>query len=88
MRRRDFCLLQAGHRRVLDVSCERLYMQYVDARLEGRSESFLERVREGLRGAHTVKLHQAFWLEHESLREIVGPVLRELTARGGTVERV
>jgi RND family efflux transporter MFP subunit len=75
--RRDFLRKpQAG---VRELSCERLYMKYQDARTEGRLQEFLSGLERDLRNAGAVRLTSREWLAREDFRRDVGRLLR---ARG------
>jgi hypothetical protein len=73
---------------VLELSCEALYMHYLDARVQGTAGQFLDGVLRELRSARTVRLHDAFWLNRDDLRQSLGPVLKDLSALGANVEYV
>ena len=75
MRRRDF-LLPRPRRRPLELSCERLYMQYSDARSEGRLDEFLAGVERSLENAD-VRLTSREWLDRDDFRSRVEPLLRK-----------
>ena len=73
--RREF--LQAKARaRVVELSCERLYIQFADAQADGRLPEFLEGVERQLDAADAVRLTAREWLAREDFRERVGAVLR------------
>ncbi len=73
--RREF--LQAKARvRVVELSCERLYIQFADAQSEGRLPEFLAGVERQLDSADTVRLTAREWLAREDFRERLGPLLR------------
>lgn len=66
---------------VLELSCERLYIQYVDARAEGRLQEFLQGLEAVLRRSATIKVVQPEWLSREDFRGHVQPLLRAVDAR-------
>ena len=76
--RRDL-LLPGPQRRRLELSCERLYMQFTDARSEGRLGDFLAGVERELAGAGNVRVISREWLGRDEFRKALEPLLR---ARG------
>lgn len=86
MNRRDLLRWSAGPGRVLELSCEALYMNFLDSRIHGTSGHFLERVLKQLRSANTVRLLGAFWLDRAELKETLEPHLTDLRSRGVLVE--
>lgn len=72
--RRAF-LLPKPRVRVLELSCERLYMQYADARSGGRLPEFLKGVERELEAADSVRLTAREWLARDDFREQVEPLL-------------
>lgn len=60
---------------VLELSCERLYMQYVDARAEGRLQEFLQGLEAVVRSADTIKVVEPEWLSRDDFRRHVQPLL-------------
>lgn len=75
MHRRTFLVAAARRPRVLELSCERLYMKYLDARTSGRAQQFLADLRRDLAHADEVRLIGPEWLTREDFREDVGPLL-------------
>jgi membrane fusion protein, multidrug efflux system len=73
--RRDF-LRRASPPRVVELSCERLYMKYADARSEGRVPEFLDRLAHDLEGTDEIRLTSREWLAREDFRSDVGPLLQ------------
>lgn len=87
VRRRDFLLLRSarGTTGAYELSCERLYMHYVDALMDGSAEELFNRLDEQLKGAVELRLVEASWLRHAGLRARLDPVLTAFRARGGIV---
>lgn len=85
MNRRDFLLLRAGHPAVL--SCERLYMRFVDASADGTTKQLFEHLAGDLRSVTTVRVSETAWLARADLKTQLDEVLASFTARGGRVER-
>ena len=88
MKRRDFLLSATGRSQLLDLSCETLYMQYVDARIDDEVDEFFEELATKIARAHTVRLRQSFWLQRQDLASTLKPLLERLRAAGGDVEYV
>ncbi|MCY4029219.1 MAG: hypothetical protein OXH75_23235 [Acidobacteria bacterium] len=86
MNRRDFILLGRGRTRTLDVSCERLYMTFVEARMNGSTAALLARLAEQSAPAHRVRLRETMWLARADFRAALMPVIDAFESRGGTVE--
>ena len=77
MNRRDFLLLRsdgAAHEAVL--SCERLYMRYVDSQMEDRTAAFFADLSDEIRKVRTLRLTDASWLEAGDLKERLDNILR------------
>ena len=86
MNRRDFFRVSLGQKHVLDVDCQRLYMQYVDSQAEGTSQEILARLRDELLRASEVRLHQHSWVAYSELQGSVSALLERFRSRGGVVE--
>ena len=84
--RREFFRVTAGQRHVVDVDCQRLYMQYVTALAEGTSDELLARFSDELLQASEVRLHQHSWVAYSELQGAVSPLLERFRTRGGVVE--
>ena len=86
MNRRDFILLGRGRTRTLEVSCERLYMTFVEARMNGSTAPLLARLAKQSARARRMRLQETTWLAREDFRAALQPVLDAFESRGGTVE--
>jgi hypothetical protein len=86
MNRREFLSFTAKEAHAVDISCERLYMSYLDSLGAGTEESFLEEISRQLASASHLRLKESFWLEAQALRGAILPLLDRYKARGGTVE--
>lgn len=58
------------------MSCEQLYMKYVDARAQGRLADFLADLDRDLSTAADVRVTAREWLARRDFLTDVGPVLR------------
>jgi hypothetical protein len=85
MNRRDFLLLRLARDEVAELSCERLFMQYVDAFAEGNTKPLFDALGEDLKRTRTVRLTDVSWLAREDLKTPLESVLRAFEGRGGTV---
>ena len=81
--RRDFLALRAGQPAVL--SCERLYMRFLDAQSDGTTSQLFDQLAADLRGATVVQLTETAWLSRAELRAHLESVLARFKAAGGRV---
>ena len=81
--RRDFLLLRAGQPAVL--SCEPLFMRFVDAQMDGTAARLFEHLAEDLGKVRTVRLTDTAWLAREDLKQQLDAVLAAFTSRGGRI---
>ena len=86
MNRRDFILLGRGRTRTLEVSCERLYMTFVEARMNGSTPALLARLAGQSARVRRVGLRETAWLARDDFRSALQPVLDAFESRGGIVE--
>ena len=84
MNRRDFLSLRTGEPALL--SCERLYMRYVDARNDGTIRELFDRLAGDLRGVTVVRLTDTSWLAADGLQTQLDVVLEAFRARGGRID--
>jgi len=81
--RRSFLLLRPTREpRAFELSCEQLYMRYVDARLAKRRDRLFDRLRADLRDVHELRLLHRDWLTDDDLRSRVETLIEELRGRG------
>jgi hypothetical protein len=85
MNRRDFLLLRIAHDQVAELSCERLFMRYVDAFAEGNTNRLFDALRADLKRTRTVRLTDVSWLAREDLKRPLESVLETFAAEGGSV---
>ncbi|MEO5895529.1 MAG: hypothetical protein ABIS06_07500 [Vicinamibacterales bacterium] len=74
MSRRRF-LLRAARPATPELSCERLFMQYTDAKSEGRLRQFVESVTHHLEGSTAVRLTGREWLARDEFRRVIEPLI-------------
>ena len=85
--RRDFLLMRSG--RDADpviLSCEQLYMRYVDARANGATASLFARLLEELHGVKRVRLIKTSWLADKELETQLDAVFESFRRDGGRIE--
>jgi hypothetical protein len=83
--RRDFLLLRAGQPAVL--SCEQLFMRYLDSQMTGNTAELFAHLTDDLRAVTAVRLTETAWLTRDDFQQQLRPVLEAFTARGGAIER-
>jgi len=81
--RRHFLLLRAGQPAVL--SCEPLFMRFLDSQADGTTPQLFENLAADLRKITTVRLTDTMWLSRADLKEQLDAVLDRFRAAGGTV---
>jgi hypothetical protein len=70
----------------VEASCEQLYMEYLDARLDGHPERAFLALEKRLREASELRLRDTAWLVREDFKQDLDVVLAAFKARGGRVE--
>ena len=85
MNRRDFLLLRIARDEVAELSCERLFMWYVDASAEGTTKRLFEALGDDLTRTRVVRLTDVSWLAREDLKAPLEDVLERFAAEGGSV---
>jgi hypothetical protein len=81
--RRDFLFLRAGQPAVL--SCEPLFMRFLDSQMDGSTDQLFENLATDLRKVTVVRLTQTTWLAREELKTRLDSVLATFRAAGGVV---
>jgi len=85
--RRDFLLLRTPRDvRTVTLSCEQLYMRFVDAELNESVPALFEELARELQSASSVRLTGKAWLARPDLKRRLDTVLRAFRSRGGVVE--
>ncbi len=67
------------------LSCERLYMRYVDARSEGAADHLFDALARDLHSVSVVRLTDTSWLSCDELKQRLDSVLDRFRDRGGLV---
>ena len=81
--RRDFLLLRAGQPAVL--SCEQLFMRYLDSQIDDRTPELFAHLAEDLRAVKTVQLTQTSWRARADFNQQLEAVLAVFTSAGGKI---
>jgi hypothetical protein len=86
MNRRDFLLLNVSPRtHAVTLSCEELYMRFLDSRIDNTSTELFARLGAELRAAQTVHLNDTSWFADPDFRQALSTVLESFRAAGGRV---
>ncbi len=84
VKRRDFLLLRLEpHRDAIELSCEQLFMKYVDAQIRGDDPELFARLARELDEAREVRLVDTAWLARDDFRTELTRALDAFRARGG-----
>jgi hypothetical protein len=81
--RRDFLFLRAGQPATL--SCEPLFMRFLDSQLDGTTTQLFENLAADLRKVNAVRLADTTWLARADLKTELDLVLDAFRAAGGRV---
>jgi hypothetical protein len=81
--RRDFLFLRAGQPATL--SCEPLFMRFLDSQLDGTTTQLFENLAADLRKVSAVRLADTGWLARADLKAELDLVLDTFRAAGGRV---
>jgi hypothetical protein len=81
--RRDFLFLRAGQPAVL--SCEPLFMRFLDSQMDGTTAQLFENLSADLRKVSAVKLADTTWLSRDDFKRELDTALDAFRAAGGKV---
>ena len=81
--RRDFLFLRAGQPAVL--SCEPLFMRFLDSQLDGTTAQLFENLAADLRKVRAVQLDDTTWLSREDFKQQLDTALDAFRASGGKI---
>src|SRR4051812_36886593 len=81
--RRDFLLLRAGQPAVL--SCEQLFMRYLDSQIDDRTPELFAHLAADLRAVKTVQLVDTSWRARADFDQQLEAVLSVFAAAGGRI---
>jgi hypothetical protein len=77
MHRRDFLLLRTdGSRGAAVLSCERLYMRYLDSQIDDTTGALFDNLREEVRRIKTLRLTDTSWLACGDLKDRLDAALQ------------
>jgi hypothetical protein len=77
MHRRDFLLLRTdGSRGAAVLSCERLYMRYLDSQMDDSTAAFFAGLSDELRKVKTLRLTDTSWLACRDLKDRLDTALQ------------
>ena len=85
MQRRDFLLLRVSSDRSIELSCERLYMRFVDAQVDGTVARLFGSLADDLSGVTTVRLVDRSWLASAGFKGRLDAVLEQFRENGGQI---
>jgi len=81
--RRDFLFLRAGQPAML--SCEPLFMRFLDSQIDGTTSQLFENLAADLRKVTAVRLADTTWLARADFRQRLEATLDVFRAAGGQV---
>src|SRR5439155_15616214 len=85
MNRREFLFFTNPRKNTAELSCQQLYMRYLDSTLEGTNPQFLQEIEQRLSGITSVRLTDSVWLSSDELKPVAS-LLDAFRARGGRIE--
>lgn len=85
MNRREFLFLTKDRRDSAELSCEQLYMRYLDSTLDGTTPQLFETIENNLSAVTSLHLTDAAWLSCDELKPLES-ILTAFRARGGRIE--
>jgi hypothetical protein len=85
MNRREFLSFAKNVGDVVELSCEQLYMRYVDSTIDGTTSQFFRSIEERLATVTSLRLIEPSWLTCDQL-EPVQKMLVAFRERGGRIE--
>jgi len=84
MNRRELLMLRIGE--PARLSCERLYMRYVDSQIDGTTPQLFDHLAGDLRGVKALRLTETSWLARADLKARLDAVLDAFKAAGGRID--
>ena len=85
MNRREFLFLKKGPDQTAHLSCEQLYMRYLDSQLDGSTPLFFRNIEQDLESVTCLHLSDRAWLDCDELQPMQ-PILAAFRERGGRIE--
>jgi hypothetical protein len=85
MQRRDFLLLRVAADREIELSCEQLYMRFVDAQVDGSESRLFATLATDLADVRRLRLVDRSWLASADFKRQLETVLEQFRGGGGSV---
>ena len=85
MNRREFLLFTNPAQSAAKLSCEQLYMRYLDSTLDGTTEQLFKNTEANLSTVTSLHLTDSAWLSCDELKPIQS-ILAAFRERGGYIE--
>ncbi|HYR44960.1 MAG TPA: hypothetical protein VER98_18160 [Terriglobia bacterium] len=85
MNRRDFLFFTKDRKSRAELSCEQLYMRYLDSTLDGTTSQFFQSIEQRLSAVTSLHVADAAWLGCDELKPVQS-ILRAFRERGGRIE--
>jgi hypothetical protein len=85
MNRREFLSFVKDVEDTVEISCEQLYMRYVDSTIDGTTPQLFRNLEERLATVTSLRLIEPSWLSCDEL-EPVQCMLETFRERGGRIE--
>ena len=85
MNRREFLFFAKEPDNAAELSCEQLYMRYVDSTVDGTTTDFFRNLEHRLGAVTSLRLIEPSWLNCDEL-EPVQNMLEAFRDRGGRIE--
>ena len=85
MNRREFLFFAKDVKDAAELSCEQLYMQYLDSTLDGTTPQFFRNIEQRLSTVTSLHLIDSEWLSCDELQPVQS-ILAAFRERGGRIE--
>jgi hypothetical protein len=85
MNRREFLFFTKDPTNAAELSCEQLYMRYVDSTIDGTTSQFFRKLQESLASITSLRLIEPSWLSCDELKPVQS-MLEAFRERGGQIE--
>ena len=87
MNRRDFLFFAKHRKNTAELSCEQLYMRYVDSTRDGSTPQLFKNVEDSLAAVTVLNVRDASWLTCDELKPVES-ILASFSDRGGRIEYI
>jgi len=85
LNRREFLFFAKDRTDTAELSCEQLYMRYLDSTLDGTTPEFFNNIEQRLSAVSWLRLIDSAWLSSDELKPVAS-ILDAFCARGGHIE--